>query len=85
MVIAAAGSFNVVALFLVNYSFSNIDTALASNILTLEIVIAVGIGFFLYQEMPITKEVIGGLAIISSVIAMNQIAAREERLNERKP
>lgn len=85
MVIAAGGLFNVLALFMVNYGFSNINTALASNILTLEIVFALGIGFFLYQEIPITKEFIGGLVIVTSVIAMNQVEAKEEKLNNRKP
>ncbi len=84
MVIAVAGLFNVLALFLANHGFSNIDTALASNILTLETVFALAIGFILYREIPISKEIAGGLVIVGSVIAMNQIDAREERLTERQ-
>lgn len=84
MVIATAGLFNVLALFLVNYGFSNIDTALASNILTLEIVFALAIGFFLYEEIPSIKELMGGLVIVTSVIAMNQIGEKEEMLNKHK-
>lgn len=73
-VIILAGLFNVVNLFLTNYGFQKVNAVLASNLLMLEVIFAVGLGFFLYQEIPTIKEFIGGLLIVGSAYQMNKLS-----------
>lgn len=40
----------------------------------LEVIFAVGLGFFLYQEIPTIKECIGGLLIVGSAYQMNKVS-----------
>lgn len=73
IMIILAGLINVLMLFLLNYGFEKIDTVLASNLLTLESVFAIIIGFLLYKELPSVVEFIGGALILLSVIQMNRL------------
>lgn len=73
-VILVAGLFNVVNLFLTNYGFQKVNAVLASNILMLEVVFAVGLAIFLYQEIPTLKELFGGFLIVASAYQMNKIS-----------
>lgn len=68
-----AGLFNVMNMFLTNYGFQKVEAILASNILTLESVFAVLLGFIFYKELPVFKELIGGLIITASVIGINKL------------
>lgn len=78
-VVIGAGIFNILNLYLVNYGFSIVETALASNILTLESLFAISIGFALYGEIPAMKELIGGIIIVLGVIGMNRVEANESK------
>lgn len=75
--VVGAGVFNIANVFLTNYGFQKVEAVLASNILTLESFFAVIIGFLFYRELPIFKEIMGGLIIISSVIGMNRLEGKE--------
>lgn len=68
-----AGLFNVMNVYLTNYGFQKIDAILANNLLTLESLFAIILGFMFFQEVPAMKELFGGLLIIASVIGMNQL------------
>lgn len=65
--------------FLVNYGFQHVKPFLANNILALETVIALGIGFFLYQELLSLPELIGSLFILISVPLMNKQEDKEKK------
>lgn len=73
------GLFNTVNIFLINYGFKNVKVVLASNILTLEAVFALVLAFIFYKELPILKELLGGIIIILSVIGMNKVEALEDK------
>ena len=77
LAVIGAGIFNIFNVFLTNYGFQKVEAVLASNILTLESAFAVILGFMFYQEIPATRELIGGLIIILGAIAMNQLEAKE--------
>jgi len=62
---------------LTNYGFQKIEAVLASNILTLESFFAIILGFLFYRETPLAKDLLGGIIIIISVIAMNKLEAKE--------
>lgn len=64
--------FNVANLYLTNYGFQRIKVGIAGNILTLEIVFALLFSIFLYDEMPATRELVGGLFILVSVYLVNK-------------
>jgi len=71
--VLGAGLFNVINMFLTNYGFQKVEAILASNLLTLESVFAIVLGFLFYKEVPTTKELIGGLIITLSVLGMNKV------------
>lgn len=77
LAVLGAGLFNVINMFLTNYGFQKVEAILASNILTLESVFAIVLGFLFYKEVPIAKELIGGIIITLSVIGMNKVEAEE--------
>lgn len=68
-----AALFNVVNLLLTNFGFEHVKAAVAGNILTLEVFFVLLYGFFFYGEVPVLREVIGGLLILSSVFAVNYL------------
>lgn len=72
-VLVLAGLFNVINLFLTNFGFQNVKAAVAGNILTLEIFFALLYGFLLYGEVPVFREVVGGMLILLSVIFVNKL------------
>jgi drug/metabolite transporter (DMT)-like permease len=75
--VIGSGIFNILNVFLTNYGFQKVKAVLASNILTLESFFAIILGFFFYREIPLIKDLFGGLVIIASVIAMNKLEAEE--------
>lgn len=77
LAVLGAGLFNVINMFLTNYGFQKVEAILASNILTLESVFAIVLGFLFYKEVPIAKELLGGIIITLSVIGMNKVEAKE--------
>ncbi len=79
LAVLGAGFFNVLNLFLINYGFEHVEAVLASNLLTLESVFAIALGFLFFRELPNLKELIGGTVIIVSVIRMNREEAKEQK------
>lgn len=73
-VIIVAGLFNVANLFLTNYGFQKVGAVLAGNILMLEMVFAVALGFIFYTEVPTIKELFGGSLIIISAYQMSKLS-----------
>lgn len=71
--IIVAGISNVINILLTNYGFQKVEAILAANILTLESVFGVLLGFLFYSEILSFKEIIGGIIIIYSVIQMNKL------------
>lgn len=74
-VLIIASLFNVVNLYLTNYGFEHVKVAVAGNILTLEVVFALLYSLFLFQEVPILREIIGGALIVTSVYLVNKSEA----------
>lgn len=77
LAVIGAGIFNILNVFLTNYGFQKVKAVLASNILTLESFFAIILGFLFYKEIPFVKDLIGGLIIITSVLTMNKLDAKE--------
>ena len=75
--IAAVAALSVTNQFLINYGFTRVEPSLASNIIALESIFAVVIGLLLYKEIPILRELLGGILILLSVPLMNK--AEEEK------
>lgn len=67
------GLMNILIINLTNLGFEKIETSLAANILTLEMIFAVIFGFIFFKEISTVKELIGGLLILFSVIQMNKL------------
>jgi drug/metabolite transporter (DMT)-like permease len=73
LIIILAGLGNVANLFLTNYGFKKVQAVLAGNILMLESVFAVIIGFLFFRELPTFNDIIGGLLILSSAYMINKL------------
>jgi len=73
LVVLFAGLFNVGNLYLTNYGFERVEAVFASNLLTLESLFAIFIGFIFFREVPVMRELVGGALIIFSVIKMNEL------------
>lgn len=69
--VIVAGFFNVGNIYLTNYGFQHVESVLASNILMLEALFAVILGFIFFKEVPAWKEILGGVLIVAGVIGMN--------------
>lgn len=72
-IILLSGLANILMIFFTNYGFEHVENSIASNILTLEMVFAVIIGFMIYREVPTAKDILGGVLILFSVIQMNKL------------
>jgi len=71
--VLVAGAFNTANMFLSNFGFEHVEAVLASNILTLESAFAVALGFFVFREVPVMQELMGGVLIVASVFWMNSL------------
>ncbi len=60
LVVLLSGLANVLMIFFTNYGFEHVENSLASNVLTLEMVFAVIIGFVIFSEIPSMKDFFGG-------------------------
>lgn len=67
------GAIMIANIFLSNYAFAHVGAVLANNILNLEAVFAILVGFLLYREISSFQELVGGILIITSVVAMNRM------------
>lgn len=73
LIVALAGLFNVVNLFLTNYGFQKVDAVLASNLLMLETAFAVVLGFLFFFEVPSLRALLGGSLIVLSAYLMDRV------------
>ena len=78
VVIILLGFINTIDGLLINFGFRTVPPVLASNILTLEALFAILLAAVFYQELPILKEFIGGVLIITSVVMMNRLEEKEK-------
>lgn len=73
-ILLLAGLGNVANLFLTNYGFQKVEAVVASNILMLESVFAVIIGFLFFREIPLPKDIFGGILILVSAFLINRVS-----------
>jgi drug/metabolite transporter (DMT)-like permease len=71
------GLLNAGVSFLMNYGFARLDAVLAGNLIALDPVFASLFAFLVFKELPITKEVFGGILIISGAIMMDRLEAKQ--------
>ena len=82
LVVIGAGMLSVLVNFLISYGFEHVSAIIAGNILSLEEVFGALFGFIFYGQLLNTKEIIGGLVILASVVLMNFAIRREDRVAE---
>jgi len=80
-VVLLGGVLMVINIFLTNYGFANVSLVLGNNLLNLEAIVAILVGFFLYQEKPVVQELLGGILIIFSVWQMSRINNKHRHSN----
>ena len=78
-VIVGAGLLNVASQFLLNYGFSYVEAALASNIVSLESFWAIILGYLFYGELLSLQAFFGGLLILASVVFLNKEEEQEKK------
>jgi len=76
LALLGAGLFNVFIIFLTNYGFQRVKAILANNLVALESFFALGIGFVFYRELPVLRELLGGVLILLSTYKMSQLVTR---------
>jgi len=81
-VIIAAGALSVAVNFFISYGFEHVSAIIAGNILSLEEVFGPLAGFVFYGQVLSGRELVGGLIILVSVIAMNVVIRQENRIAE---
>jgi drug/metabolite transporter (DMT)-like permease len=79
LVAVAAGMLSVLVNFLISYSFEHVSAIIAGNILSLEEVFGALFGFIFYRQLLDTREVVGGLVILASVVLMNFAIRKEDK------
>lgn len=77
-----SSTLNVLGLFLVAYVFTNLKAYVAGNVLLLDGVFAVLIGYIVYNESYNSKQFIGAAIIILCAIAISRIDSKLESTNE---
>lgn len=75
--LVGAGLFNVFVIYLTNYGFQRVKAVLANNLVTLEALFAVFIGFIFYREIPSLRETLGGVLVIFSASLMSYLIVKE--------
>jgi drug/metabolite transporter (DMT)-like permease len=76
LIIILAGLNFVLIGFFTNYGFEKVEAIIANNILILDSVFGIILGFLLYQEIPTIRELIGGIIIVISAVLMNIIKTK---------
>ena len=71
LLLLISGFLNVANLWLTNYGFKNTRAVTANNILSMEGIFSIFLGFFFFQELPNGQEFFGSILIIISVILIN--------------
>ncbi len=73
LVICIAGIFNIAIAYLVNYGFDRVTAILGSNLLNTQPVFALIVSFLVYREVPVARELLGGLVIGAAAWGMTRI------------
>ena len=73
LVLLAGGLLSASVSFLMNYGLFRIDAVLANNIVALYPVFATLLALIFYKEIPMFRELIGGILIISSAVLLNRL------------
>jgi len=76
LVLLAGGLLSAGVSFLMNYGLSRIGAVLANNIIALYPVFAAFLALIFYKEIPIFRELIGGILIITSAILLNRLEVK---------
>ena len=82
LALVAAGCLSMLSNFLGNYGFEHVSAVIAGNILVLEEVFGPLFGFLFYSQILTSRDVIGGLIILASVVLLNTVARREQQSNQ---
>ena len=82
LVVIGAGILSVLVNFLINYGFEHVSAIIAGNILSLEELFGALFGFIFYGQLLDTREIIGGLIILASVVLMNFAIKHEDKIAE---
>lgn len=77
--LAASIAFNIVGLYLLNYIFSNLKAYVAGNILLLEGVFAIVVGYFFYGEKLTYAALVGAVIITISALYISRISLKQEK------
>jgi drug/metabolite transporter (DMT)-like permease len=80
VVIALSGGLICANAFLSNYGVARVEGIVAGNILTLECVFGVLLGYLVYREIPQIRAFAGGGLIVGSVLLMNYLEVRRKKL-----
>lgn len=82
LVVIAAGILSVLANFLISYGFEHVSAIIAGTVLSLEEVFGALFGLVFYGQVLDSREIVGGLIILISVILMNVAMRKEDRVAE---
>jgi len=73
IIIFLAGLTFILINYFGSYGFEKVQAIIANNILVLESVFGLLFGLLLYNEIPVLREVLGGIIIVISAILMNRL------------
>lgn len=79
LVVFAGGLLSAASIYLANYGFEHVSAVVAGNLLTLEEFFGPLFGYIFYSETLGTRDILGGILILISVILMNRIARRDRQ------
>ncbi|HYK08060.1 MAG TPA: DMT family transporter [Candidatus Eisenbacteria bacterium] len=74
IILILAGAFNVMNVVLINFGFQKVEAVIAGNILMLEVLFALAIGFLFFGEIPQVKDIAGGILILFSAYMINTLS-----------
>jgi len=66
-------SLNMIASFLENYAFEHIDAVLGNQILMLDSIFSLVVGYLFYNEVIGVTELIGSAIILTTVVISNKV------------
>lgn len=70
---------NVAGLVATNYVFTNLKAYVAGNLLLMEGVFALAVGWIIYGEKPVSMEIVGAAIILLCAVAISSIDRSENR------
>ncbi len=84
LVLILGGLLNIGIAYYVSYGFARVDAVFANNIIQLNIPFTILMAYIFYQELPIVREVIGGIIIITSVYLLEYVERKNKSYLEVK-